>query len=152
MEESQFDEPLEMIAKFEDKCLKPLRVCKCKDINMTKMVEIVNWAKLIDKLSSRMDTTFMKQTDRLFLALIDNPRLQSQTLFQFVPLLYETEKLVSKARLCLDQRDQIRKVLLQDFSVTKTNTILREFLRSDRGEHDIEAVDKIDIQILLKYI
>ena len=34
IEDSQFDEPLEMIAKFEDKCLKPLRVAKCNDINM----------------------------------------------------------------------------------------------------------------------
>ena len=86
IEDSQFDEPLEMIAKFEDKCLKPLRVAKCKDINMKKMTEVVDWAKLVDKLSSRMDSTFMKQTDRLFLALIDNPRLTSETLLKYVPL------------------------------------------------------------------
>ena len=70
LEDSQFEDSLELIAKFEDKCLKPLRTAKCKDLDMKKMVEIVEWAKLIDKLSSRMDPSFMKQTDRLFLGTI----------------------------------------------------------------------------------
>ena len=70
LEDSQFEDSLEVITKFEDKCLKPLRSAKCKDLDMKKMIEIVDWAKLIDKLSSRMDPTFMKQTDRLFLGII----------------------------------------------------------------------------------
>jgi hypothetical protein len=148
IEDSQFDEPLEMIAKFEDKCLKPLRVAKCKDINMKKITEVVDWAKLVDKLSSRMDSTFMKQTDRLFLALIDNPRLTFETLLKYVPLLYETEKLLNKAKICIEQRDQIRKTLLLDFSVTKSNQFLREFLRSDRGEY-ADITEKIDIKLII---
>ena len=50
--------------------------------------------------------------------------------------------------LPIEQRNQIRKTLLLDFSVSKNNHPLREFLRSDRGEYD-EVLDKSDIQILL---
>ena len=82
------------------------------------------------------------------LALIDNPRLPNETLLKYVSLLYETDKLLSKAKLCIEQRNQIRKTLLLDFSVSKKNHPLQEFLRSDRGEHN-EAQDKSDIQIIL---
>ena len=50
--------------------------------------------------------------------------------------------------LFIEQRNQIKKTLLLDFSVSKNNHSLREFLRSDRGEHN-EVLDKSDIQILL---
>ena len=83
-----------------------------------------------------------------FSALIDNPRLSNETLLKYVSLLYETDKLLSKAKLCIEQRNQIRKTLLLDFSVSKKSQPLREFLRSDRGEHN-EALDKSDIQLLL---
>ena len=52
LEDSQFEDSLELVAKFEDKCLKPLRTAKCKDLDMKKMMDIVEWAKLIDKLSA----------------------------------------------------------------------------------------------------
>ena len=108
LEDSQFEDSLELIAKFEDKCLKPLRTAKCKDLDMKKMVEIVEWAKLIDKLSSRMDPSFMKQTDRLFLGTIYQLTyfvrfLEFSTslskIFFYLPILFRTNRLLSKT-LC----------------------------------------------------
>ena len=66
----------------------------------------------------------------------------------FWTLVYETEKLVNKAKICIEQRDQIRKTLLLDFSVTKSNPFLREFLRSDRGEY-ADITEKIDIKLVI---
>ena len=59
LEVSQFEDSLEIIAKFEDKCLKPLRTAKCKDLDMKKMIEIVDWAKLIDKCDQNFRLDFI---------------------------------------------------------------------------------------------
>ena len=146
MDFSVYDEPVQMVANFEDKVLSGLRVAAVKDVHSKKIKKYVEWAKLMDKLIGQIDSVSatMKQVDRLFLALIDNPRLGKEVILPFLPLIYDTEKLVNNAKLCLEQREDVRRDLLLNFPEACKTEGLRELLKSDRGEYS-----DIDINLVL---
>lgn len=128
-DEYHLDEPLEMIRKFQDQILTPLRVAGFKDLNSRKMKECIDWAKLVDKLTARLSPDDMNQTERLFLALIDNPRLPAHTISNYIALIFEAEKQANNAKICLEEREEVRKFLLMNFSEAKKNRVLKEFIR-----------------------
>lgn len=152
MELEMFEEPLQMLVKFEDQVLAPSRVATIKDLTMEKVQKNVEWAKLLDQLSIKMDAKneTLKHLDRLFLALLDNPRLPGELLKQYIPCIYaDNDKLINNAQLCLEQRDFVRKELLTDFlHYSKENVALRELLRSDRGEYS-KSQSKVDVRLAL---
>ena len=152
MDLSTLDEPLEMIMKFEDQVLAPLRVMSLKDLGHgEKISKSVDWPKLIDKLAGRFQgSNDLRQIDRVFLALLDNPRLSKEVIYKYLPEIYGSEKVINNAKLCLEQRDEVKSELFSPskLSVIKSSKALKELLRSDRGEISNEDTD-LDIQIVL---
>lgn len=146
------EEPLEMLAKFQDQILAPLRIAPMKTLTLKKIQKSTETAKLLDQLGVKMKSKNddLKHLDRLFLALIDNPRLPKEVLKQYVSIIYaDNDKLATKALQCLEQRDQVRKELLTEFlKYSKENVGLHELLRSDRGEFP-RCQSKADVKTVL---
>ena len=140
------DDPLKLITDFEAKVLAPMRVALAKDISVEKLSKALGWARSIENLTSRLDPTLMKQSDRLLLALIDNPRLSMETLNQFLPVFFESQRTINNAKICLGQREEFRKILFSQLKVSKQNAGLKELFRSDQGEYPSDV--KIPVLML----
>jgi hypothetical protein len=123
---------LNTISTFEEKVLAPLRVSTRRDFNIDKLSQMVGWAKSLDNLMTKLDPNQPRQVDRLFMALIDNIRLSHETLEPFLTLFFDSPKKLSDMKLCLCQREKMRKLLLLNFNVAKRHPVLRDFIRSDR--------------------
>ena len=143
MERFDCDGSLENLVLFEDRILAPLRVATSNEIPVEKMSQFVGWAKALDNLTEKMDPNFdIMQIERLFMALLDNPRLSRDDLMPFLPLFFEREKCLNNMKICIAVREDLRKALISEL---KCDKILREFLKSDRG--DFPGIEYDSVQL-----
>ena len=139
------DDHLKSFKDFEELILAPLRVTK--NISVNDIAKCLGWAISLERINQEIDPSGDKLINRLFIALLDNPRLSEASIHKFIPLFKETDEEKIKMEFCLKSREELKDSLF-DLSVVLKSKNIKELIRSNRGDFK-ECFNKKDVMIEL---
>ena len=129
--ESEYDDSLQMIHYFETVILPSARKATNKDLTKANVIKCVSWARSVNSVTKKLDPKQPSQVDRLIRAFFDNIHLKKDVLNKHLHLFFEDyrPKDLENARMGLNQREDIRKLILRQGAVRK-DELLKTFLTS----------------------